>query len=103
VNHWIWDTMVTQHYLDNRNGVTSLKFQAFVRWGIPHYGLPVEDYLKSKDGSGFNKIKDAPMGTLLQYNGMDACFERWMMDEQMSEMESRNYPGSEPEKLRVYE
>ena len=34
VKNWIWDTMLAAHLLDNRTGITSLKFQTFVAFGV---------------------------------------------------------------------
>ncbi len=36
---WLWDSMIAAHILDNRPGVTGLKFPA--KW-IPTYNLPVK-------------------------------------------------------------
>ena len=33
VENWHFDTMLAQHFLDSREGITGLKFQAYVRMG----------------------------------------------------------------------
>ncbi len=51
VRNWKWDSMQAAHILDNRPGVTGLKFQVYVRFGVVDYSSEVDSYLKaaSKD------------------------------------------------------
>jgi len=72
VTPWYRDTMLDAHRLDNRPGVTSLKFQAFVRLGIPDYSSHIAPYLRSSTRDGFNRIREAPIEPLLMYNGLDS-------------------------------
>jgi uracil-DNA glycosylase family 4 len=73
-----WDTMLAAHQLDNRKGITGLKFQMYVRFGVIDYSSEIKPYLesKSKDGNAFNRIEEL-MNTkegrfkLMTYNGMD--------------------------------
>lgn len=61
VVNWVWDTMLFSHVLDNRAGVTGLKFQVYVNFGIVDYSSEVAPYFESsdsKDGNGINKIFD---------------------------------------------
>ena len=80
---WEWDTMLASHILDNRPGITGLKFQTYVRFGIVDYSSGIDPYLKStsqKNANGINKILDLisiPGGEekLLKYCGYDTIYE----------------------------
>ena len=72
VRNWWHDTMLCAHVLDNRRGITGLKFQAFVLLGQESYDESVSPYLKSPDSNVPNQIRKADMGEVLRYNGMDA-------------------------------
>ncbi len=74
VRYWGWDTMLAAHALDNRTGVCSLKFQAFVRMGILPWNEHIEPFLHSGK-SHFNRIQEISTRSLLLYNGLDALFE----------------------------
>jgi len=94
VRGWIWDSMLASHYLDNRaEGITSLKFQVYVRLGIPDYEGEVSAYLKSSDemkklmgGNAMNRIGEIPVPKLLKYNALDSLFERRIAHMQMKEL-----------------
>lgn len=76
VRNWVWDTMLAAHVLDNRPDVCSIKFQAFVRLGVDSWDGEVKPYLQSKGGGNSeNRIREAPLETLLTYNGLDALLE----------------------------
>ena len=77
VANWEWDSMLAAHTLDNRSGVTSLKFQTYVNFGIIDYESEVAPYLESasKDGNAFNKIFEADEKKLLEYCALDAIYE----------------------------
>jgi uracil-DNA glycosylase family 4 len=73
---WEWDGMVATHVLDNRQGITSLKFQAFVRLGQEPYDASVHQYLTADGGGNSpNRIREANQEDLLRYCGMDALCE----------------------------
>jgi len=72
-----WDTMMSQHILDNRRASIGLKFQTFVRYGVRPYDNVIKPFLKSKNGE-FNTIEKAPFKELLIYNGLD-CIFCWML------------------------
>lgn len=86
VNNWKWDAMLSAHHLDNREGVTSVKFQALVRLGCPDWGSVIRPYLEQTDEFGFNKIRQVDMRTLLLYNGLDALLEYKICQHQKEEM-----------------
>lgn len=94
VKGWVWDTMLTAHMLDNRTGITGLKFQAYVRFGITDYNSHIEPFLKGKDdkdANSFNSILKAPRKDILIYNGYDSLLELKLADVQMKEMPLRGY------------
>lgn len=90
IRPWGWDTMLGSHVHDNRKNITSIKFQALVRYGIIGYDSVVEKFLKSPKKAGcnaFNKIHKAPKNELLIYNGLDSLLEFWTAMDQMQELE----------------
>lgn len=72
----IIDTQLLTHIIDNREGITGLKFQTYVNFGISSYEESIKKYLEtSKKGSNeFNNIKEADVNDLLTYNGYDTYF-----------------------------
>jgi len=87
IRKWYWDTMVAGHVLDNRAGITSVKFQSFVRLGLEGYDAHIKPYLKAKKGSKLNQIKELPIMDLLLYCGMDSYVEWDIYMSQKKEME----------------
>lgn len=80
---WEWDTMLAAHVLDNRRGITSLKFQAYVNFGVADYAGNIQDTFDSDGGDGFNVLKGtAPTEELLRYNALDAFFCYKLMEKQ---------------------
>lgn len=75
VNNWVWDGMVRSHLIDNRKGITSLKFQAFALFGIDSYDDEIKPYLHSNGSNTPNRIHEAPLDKILQYNAIDALLE----------------------------
>jgi uracil-DNA glycosylase family 4 len=83
VKGWYWDTMIASHILDNRPGITSIKFLTYVILGVVDYSSEVAPYLKAdneKCGNSINRIMDllkSPelKGQLLKYNGYDSINE----------------------------
>lgn len=91
VNRWVWDTMLTAHYQDNREAITSIKFQTYVRLGIGDYNSTVRSYIeadkKSDMGSNeLNRIYKAPVKDTLRYGGIDSLVEAIIGVQQMAEM-----------------
>lgn len=81
-----WCTMDTQHILDHRTGITGLKHQVFVRWGIHGYDDSSKKYIKSDTTNGFNKMDEMPLGEQLLYVALDAKLTRRLYFEQMIEI-----------------
>ena len=77
VVNWVWDTMVAAHVLDNRPGITSIKFQAFVMLGQDVWDESVKSYLKSEkhSGNGVNRIRECNLQKLLRYCALDSLLE----------------------------
>lgn len=93
VQNWEWDTMVASHILDNRPGITGLKFQTYVQFGIVDYSSDISPFLESDAGGGndLNKIQELltkPKGkeSLLHYCGLDAIYEYRLAMLQQSEI-----------------
>lgn len=75
VANWVYDGMLGSHVLDNREGITSAKFQAFVLLGIGDYSSNISPYLQEKCGNVANKIHELDLRELLLYNGIDSLVE----------------------------
>jgi hypothetical protein len=88
---WGWDTQLAAHILDNRPGITSLKFQVYVNFGVVNYEGDVEPYLKRKDVKNANAVNrieeliktDHGQRTLMTYCGMDSLFTYKLAMKQM--------------------
>lgn len=86
VANWIHDTMLATHVLDNRPGITSLKFQAYAQYGVVDYDSHIEEYLRSEDddnGNSLNRIHEIHLHDLLTYNGVDSILEYRLAMDQM--------------------
>jgi len=99
IQNWEWDSMIAAHILDNRPGVTGLKFQAYVNFGVIDYASEVAPYLKPTSenekkygGNAFNRIQELleqPGGEkkLLEYCALDSFYERMLAMKQMQELD----------------
>lgn len=95
VHPWAFDTMQAAHILDNRMGVTGLKFQTYVNFGLLGYDEEVVPYLKSKDSNTPNRIMELvnnpeEFRKLLIYNGIDSLMEFRLALKQMKEIGINN-------------
>jgi len=94
VRNWEWDTMIATHILDNRQGITSLKFQTYVQFGVVDYDSEIAPYLQAKDSKNSNAINriyellKQPQGKekLLEYCGWDAIYELRLAFLQMKQL-----------------
>ena len=81
VKNWVWDTMIAAHVIDNRPGITSLKFQTYVNFGVVDYEEEVAPFFSSAPGgNSINNIFDIlnkPGGkeSLLTYCGFDSIYQ----------------------------
>lgn len=85
VRNWKWCTMLCSHILDTRKKYTGLKFQSYINFGVYPYDKHIAQYLKDTTGSGFNKIDDAPLDSLLMYGGMDSWLTHRLYNRQLEE------------------
>lgn len=73
---WVWDTMIAAHVHDNREAITSIKFQQFVWLGSPSYDDHIQKFLKTRGDVQVNKIlTEIDLKHLLIYNGLDSLLE----------------------------
>lgn len=75
VRKWGFDTMLAAHILDNRKGVCSLKFQAFVLLGQESWDDAIKKSFRDFKPNGLNSIRDIEPRQLLCYCGLDALLE----------------------------
>lgn len=80
VQNWYWDSMLRAHILDNREGITGLKFQAYVNFGVEDYSSEISPYLQVEDANSKNTIDELlkkPGGKekLLKYCALDSIYE----------------------------
>ena len=97
VVNWEWDSQIAAHQIDNRPGVTGLKFNTYIHFGIVDYSSEVSEYLKSKGNNANekNSITDLvrkPGGKeqLLKYCAYDSYFEHLLAEIQQDLL---NYDG----------
>lgn len=95
VNNWEACTMNNAHIIDNRGSFSGLKFQAFIRWGIEDYDRSMRPYLKTRRDVEFNKVFNAPLDSLLMYNGIDSLLTLRLYNEQMREMTEKEREASQ--------
>lgn len=96
---WDWDTMLATHVLDNRPGITSLKFQVYVNFGVIDYDSEISEYLQGKtsDGNSVNRIDELlslPHGIdkLLRYCGLDSVYAYRLAVKQVDKMNYKFLP-----------
>lgn len=99
VQGWFFDSMLAAHQLDNRQGITSLKFQAYVQMGVVDYSSEITPYLRAvdKNQNGFNRIREllkTPGGEkkLLTYCGYDSIYENRLAELQQEIMNYNPLP-----------
>ena len=86
---WVWDTMLAAHALDNRTGVTGLKFQAWSAMGLAPWADHIAPFLEKDNPDGTNNIHEIDMQDLLLYNGLDALYEYMLA---MVQIKAMGYP-----------
>ena len=90
VNNIVHCTQLGSHVLDNRRKTKSLKFQAYVRFGVSNWAneIGVKKFLKGKgkDKNSFNDIHKAPQKDLLLYGGLDPLHQLKLAKIQMREI-----------------
>jgi len=91
VQNWGFDSMLAAHILDNRTGISGLKFQTYVNFGIIDYDSDINQYLKAtRDGANsFNKVRELAetergRKKLLTYCALDSLYEYRLATKQMN-------------------
>lgn len=95
VVNWEHDTMLASHMIDNRPGITGLKFQVYVNFGVIDYDSEIAPYLEAKDADNANSINriEELIATkegeqkLLTYCAMDSIWEMRLYEKQIKLME----------------
>jgi DNA polymerase len=93
VQNWIWDSMLCAHILDNRPGITGLKFQAYINFGIVDYSSEIAPYLSAEDDTNDNSLNRigkllttaGGIEKLLHYCALDAVYEYRLAKKQQME------------------
>lgn len=88
VQGWHWDTMQMAHILDNRTGVSGLKFQVYVNFGVVDYSSEIEPYLKAAKETSANDLnridellkKPGGKEKLMTYCAWDSLWEYRLME-----------------------
>lgn len=90
-----WDSMLAAHVLDNRPGVTGLKFQTYVNFGVVDYSSEVGQYLRSvgnKYGANTkNQVEQLVhhkqgREKLMKYCALDSVYQYRLALKQMEEL-----------------
>lgn len=85
--NWEWDGMLAAHTADNRRGICSLKFQAFVRLGQGAYNNHIAPFLKGAGGGNDpNRIGEVDFMQLALYCGLDSVLEWHVSEHQRREL-----------------
>jgi len=82
VRNWDTDTMLTAHWLDNREAITSVKFQAFVLCGQEPWDDHIKPYLKAESSSVPNRIHELDPYDLKKYCCYDSLMEMLVAQKQ---------------------
>ena len=93
VKGWEWDTMQAQHIIDNRVGITGLKFQSYIRLGIADYSSHISKFLQAGDSNSVNGIVEAMQdytikADLMKYCALDCMWTEIIKNQQKGEMSS---------------
>lgn len=93
IRKFVWDPMQAAHVGDNRRGISSMKFQVYIRFGVVDYDSHIEPYKKAKraeerkyGGNAINRLRELKLSDVLGYNGLDTLYEMRMTPQQMEEL-----------------
>jgi uracil-DNA glycosylase family 4 len=100
VRNWYWDSMLAAHIIDNRPGVTGLKFQTYVNFGISDYNETVKYWLNAiddKNANSLNRIQEyfntkEGRKEILTYCALDSIFQYRLATRQMKQIEVLSLP-----------
>jgi len=74
IKNWYADTCIDTHIRDNRTGITGLKFQTYVNFGVINYNKQVEPYITALSSNEFNRLDEVDPDILMSYCGYDAYY-----------------------------
>jgi DNA polymerase-1 len=83
--------MESQHIINNEPKTCDLKFQAFVRYGIPDYDSEFKKEKKSVGNTGINKLESVNRNNLMLYCGKDVLYTFKMFEDQQNELLEEQY------------
>ena len=91
--------MLAAHVLDNRPGITGLKFQSYINFGIIEYDSLISPYLRGVEANNANSLNRIynllktrkGRKDLLFYNAMDALLTYRLALIQMEKMGYEKY------------
>lgn len=88
---WSWDTQLAAHMIDNREGITGLKHQALLYFGIKGYEEDIKPFLTAKNSNAKNNIekliaRKSGISKLLTYNAIDAITTLHLAKAQVREL-----------------
>jgi len=100
VRGWYWDSMLAAHLLDNRAGITGLKFQTYVNFGIVNYNETVSPWLQAVDGKNANSLNRLQeffatkkgREETLKYCSLDSIYEYRLALKQQKQIEVLSLP-----------
>lgn len=85
--NWKFNTLPGAHWDRVQGGTTSVKFQAFVRFGVPYYAGHLERLMDGgKDSNAPNRLAEADITDLCRYCAFDSLYEWMIADQIMKEM-----------------
>jgi uracil-DNA glycosylase family 4 len=90
VNNWAGDTMLNTHILNCSPGITGLKFQAAVNFGVVGYEDATKPYMDSGENK-LNRLHEVPLETLLKYCANDTLFTWKLFIKQMKQFGEKPY------------
>ena len=100
IKNWFWCSMQAAHILDNRQGVTGLKFQTYINFGVAGYNETVKSWIQGadqKNANSKNKMIEymaTPTGKkeTLKYCALDSIFEYRLAMKQMYTIKDKTLP-----------
>jgi hypothetical protein len=100
IKNWYWDSMIAAHILDNRPGITGLKFQTYVQFGVVDYASEVTPHLmaeNSKNANSLNRLKafmEKPKNNEMvkKYCALDSIYQYRLALKQIKEFELLELP-----------
>lgn len=75
---WKQDTMLDAHILDNRTGISGLKLQTYLHFGVAGYDDETSDFIEAAYPNDTNKIFELPPKTILKYCALDSLYGLWL-------------------------